>query len=1212
MATEGRKHVQVPAKLLMCTAACVSTLVSMLGGYIMFRDAQALLLDTVEETSAIDAVSIARKLNDSYVDVHEASLTVASVLNRWHVLRSTEDFLDFWVKYQFASINVSANLYSITVQTIPWNGSDAVDPRRYIAYTATWYDALADGTREWIVSTYRPEEYGKYRGCHTDPGLDVYCQRAWTLDRFTGEISGKAYDWVNNQPGGLVRNGTYWQEQQVGWETEGATWWRHVDVWRSSDNTPYMYASFNRVLPLFDPSIPLVGGWRKVVISTFFTFMPWDAYLTAQDSPATLVAAFLDAGLDSQVLATNRGVATMETDCARDSVASGNINMCIKTLKDMHPKIQTAALRMNESAVGEFVTHEGMWMRRVMIHDRDNPLDEMPPTHLLWLRDEDDLWSSLWLFIGFVAIVLVFDVAILIVEIAYIAKPLEKLEKALRPLDTMDLDEADARASGVLSKLTVTEVLRLTRRFQTALVALRDYRRFIPQSVLVADTTDEERPEEWRSTESPGSEDAESGHVTRTGSSGSGSTPGTQQPLRPVRPKARGGLELSEFRSRKATVLLTSSSVHSAQAWAAGAGRMPAPGRIVSVILSITSAHGGVTGAITVVADLVEVLVSWNALRPSTTHATRAAEAAIEVRAVAHKTLVTPTFAVATGTTYVGNVGNEVQRVTLLAGTPVSLVASLTKLSGVINAGVLCSASTYEHVSSDVVGRVVDAIHTISGHELLVYELLKPGGSPRDDQTHFFHAFSALRGCRYEEAQRFLVLHLAEQGHDQQAVRLYRLSLFLAGSGGYGDAPFTRAEQESYPRPESDSAPLPEEVLKFVPSDADTHGVSSPSDVSGPHGAKFEQRRATQCEADMLKEQIREAYANLPAGDPHGNSADDKPRIPTMFHDARGRGYHRSDKSLGRGAFGEVWLGMGTNGAMVAVKAIQLRMGADRSCVAGLAPEPAGGLLGAAAVEEVEDDPWTIGGVSDSEPMQAIRTNSDSGFQTFSQPGQTVARRHVAEMVQEVALMISLKHDNVVQFLGCAVQNAHVLIVMEYLPGGSLSTILRQYGGKLPPTCVKRFVRDIVAGLRFMHSNHIVHRDLKPANVLLTIDGECKLADFGASAELKQVSSGDNDCPVGTPLYMPPEQTHGKASTASDIWSLGIILVELVTGKQPWGDVGNQLAFMTRLGADDSLLPSIPQTVAGDARDLAESCIQREERRRPAARKLLNHPFLIS
>lgn len=240
----------------------------------------------------------------------------------------------------------------------------------------------------------------------------------------------------------------------------------------------------------------------------------------------------------------------------------------------------------------------------------------------------------------------------------------------------------------------------------------------------------------------------------------------------------------------------------------------------------------------------------------------------------------------------------------------------------------------------------------------------------------------------------------------------------------------------------------------------------------------------------------------------------------------------------------------------------------------------------------------------------------DSGGRAVPVGGQTMmpADQAVEELLGEVSLMQQLRHDHVVQFFGSAVKDGWVLIVMEYISGGSLASMLTQFGGRLPVLSVSRYVGHVVAGLEFLHAASIVHRDLKPGNILVTIEGQCKLADFGASAELTHAAAGEGG-PVGTPHYMAPEAARGLGRSPSDIWSLGITQVELLTGSPPWPDISNVFGFVIKLGSTDPPQPQLPTKGSGvmsdDAVDFSERCCVREPEKRLSAKQLGTHPYLL-
>ena len=213
-------------------------------------------------------------------------------------------------------------------------------------------------------------------------------------------------------------------------------------------------------------------------------------------------------------------------------------------------------------------------------------------------------------------------------------------------------------------------------------------------------------------------------------------------------------------------------------------------------------------------------------------------------------------------------------------------------------------------------------------------------------------------------------------------------------------------------------------------------------------------------------------------------------------------------------------------------------------------------------------------------------------------------QERLTSLLREVALLCKLRHPNIVSCFGCAVVGenvinnttlppmhhnppTHVIMCMEYVSGGSLADLLSSFGpAPLPISSVRRFLRDCLKALGYLHQHYIVHRDVKPGNVLLHVDGSCKLSDFGTSVRIPpahsshrsnsrpdekgdvhgraskpdtpQIKSGNSKDPgvvVGTPLYMSPEQATGLVehlSPASDLWSLGIMAVVLLSAENPY------------------------------------------------------------
>eukprot|EP00662_Eupelagonemidae_sp_cell21_P038251 gene38251-biopygen116280 len=112
----------------------------------------------------------------------------------------------------------------------------------------------------------------------------------------------------------------------------------------------------------------------------------------------------------------------------------------------------------------------------------------------------------------------------------------------------------------------------------------------------------------------------------------------------------------------------------------------------------------------------------------------------------------------------------------------------------------------------------------------------------------------------------------------------------------------------------------------------------------------------------------------------------------------------------------------------------------------------------------------------------------------------------IVDLLQEVEMLTKLRHPNCVCFAGAGVCAGYMFLVMEFVSGGSLLSVIGRFGA-VPLSSARRYLRDMLCGLHFLHGHGTVHRDMKPANVLLEIDGTCKVADFGASADLSKAAA---------------------------------------------------------------------------------------------------------
>ncbi|KAG8899618.1 hypothetical protein FRC01_010436, partial [Tulasnella sp. 417] len=216
----------------------------------------------------------------------------------------------------------------------------------------------------------------------------------------------------------------------------------------------------------------------------------------------------------------------------------------------------------------------------------------------------------------------------------------------------------------------------------------------------------------------------------------------------------------------------------------------------------------------------------------------------------------------------------------------------------------------------------------------------------------------------------------------------------------------------------------------------------------------------------------------------------------------------------------------------------------------------------------------------------------------------------ITQLMKEVDLLKRLHHPSIVQYEGMVRDDDSLDIVLEYVENGSLGQTLKAFG-KFNEKLVATYVTKILEGLHYLHEQQVVHCDLKAANILSTKNGNIKLSDFGVSLTLNAMENAKETANnvAGTPNWMAPEVIELKgASTASDIWSLGCTVVELLTGKPPYSEIDNTLAVMFRIVEDDKA--PIPDGCSETLRDFLSQCFKKDPDERPTAESLFEHPWL--
>ncbi|KAF7966406.1 hypothetical protein HWV62_38446 [Athelia sp. TMB] len=218
-----------------------------------------------------------------------------------------------------------------------------------------------------------------------------------------------------------------------------------------------------------------------------------------------------------------------------------------------------------------------------------------------------------------------------------------------------------------------------------------------------------------------------------------------------------------------------------------------------------------------------------------------------------------------------------------------------------------------------------------------------------------------------------------------------------------------------------------------------------------------------------------------------------------------------------------------------------------------------------------------------------------------------IPKSELGEIMSEIDLLKNLNHPNIVKYKGFVKTREFLYIILEFCENGSLHAICKRFG-KFPENLVAVYISQVLEGLVYLHDQGVIHRDIKGANILTNKDGCVKLADFGVASTTAGAIT--DDAVVGSPYWMAPEVIEQSgATTASDIWSVGCTVIELLEGKPPYHFLSPMPALF-RIVQDDC--PPIPDGVSPIVKDFLYHCFQKDCNLRISAKKLLRHPWMIS
>ena len=242
----------------------------------------------------------------------------------------------------------------------------------------------------------------------------------------------------------------------------------------------------------------------------------------------------------------------------------------------------------------------------------------------------------------------------------------------------------------------------------------------------------------------------------------------------------------------------------------------------------------------------------------------------------------------------------------------------------------------------------------------------------------------------------------------------------------------------------------------------------------------------------------------------------------------------------------------------------------------------------------------------------AVKQINVPSLSEVNQSRKSKYKELIQQLYSEIELLKDFEHENIVQYLGFNISKSTMNIFLEYVPGGTVNSLIHQYGPLAEPV-VHSFLQQILAGLEYLHSHNILHRDIKGANILVNEQGICKISDFGISKKAHQNRQAydrhtrTSRSVKGTLYWMAPELVRSEGHSAKvDVWALGCVTIEMWSGKRPWSkfEIAN---IMYQIGK--SRAPPLPTDLTSDGLDFCHQCLQPNPEDRWTATQLRSHKF---
>uniref|UniRef100_A0A8C6JH83 non-specific serine/threonine protein kinase n=2 Tax=Melopsittacus undulatus TaxID=13146 RepID=A0A8C6JH83_MELUD len=240
--------------------------------------------------------------------------------------------------------------------------------------------------------------------------------------------------------------------------------------------------------------------------------------------------------------------------------------------------------------------------------------------------------------------------------------------------------------------------------------------------------------------------------------------------------------------------------------------------------------------------------------------------------------------------------------------------------------------------------------------------------------------------------------------------------------------------------------------------------------------------------------------------------------------------------------------------------------------------------------------------------------NKETGALAAAKVIETKSEDELEDYMVEIEILATCDHRHIVKLLGAFYWDGKLWIMIEFCPGGAVDATMLELDRGLTEPQIQVICRQMLEALHYLHSKKIIHRDLKAGNVLLTQDGDIKLADFGVSAKnMKTLQKRDSF--IGTPYWMAPEVVMCETMKdtpydyKADIWSLGITLIEMAQIEPPHHEL-NPMRVLLKIAKSDPPTLSCPSKWSLEFRDFLKKALDKNPETRPSAAQLLEHPFV--